>query len=290
MKTELFSKGLYSTYLYVKEINSCFDCGEGMTTQLGPRCFGIRKLFISHGHHDHISGISSLIGARCVARGDNTAPLDIYYPENTYEIEELKLYIQKTRKPTFPLNWVTIKPESQITLDNPKRRVKAFKVKHTNNSLGYSIIEERKRGKPEYSNLTPKEFKALTSQGVQVSTTYWANLWSYTGDAIEVNPQDIKNTDWLFCDTTFLNPDDRKDPTHFNINEAIKLAKDANAKKLVGIHISPRYSNKERKEYEKYAQKEFPNSILLPFHKPITLENELELNNPLKKEEAINLG
>lgn len=273
MKTEIFSKGLYSTYLYLKEINSCFDCGEGMTTQLGPRCFGIRKLFISHGHHDHISGISSLIGARCVTRGDNHAPLDIYHPKECLEIEELKNYIAKTRKPTFPLTWIPIGPNDEITLESPNKKVRAFKVDHTPNSLGYSILEKRKKVKKEYESLNAKDFQNLYSQGVKVSESYLANVWSYSGDASNLNAEDIKNAEWFFCDCTFLNEEDRKDKTHLSLNEMLKLATLANVKRLVGIHISPRYSNKERKSYQDYLQKSFPKALLLPFTKPVIIDN-----------------
>jgi ribonuclease Z len=287
MKTEIFSKGLYSTYLYVKEVNSCFDCGEGMTTYLGPRCFGIRKLFISHGHHDHISGVSSLIGARCVTRGDTNAPLDIYYPDQCPELEELKNYIYKTRKPTFPLNWIPIKENTEINLEAPNRKVKSFRVDHTNNSLGFSILEKRKKVKKEYQNLNPKEFQKLHSTGVKVSEAYWANLWSYSGDASNLNPKEVENAEWFFCDCTFLNQEDRKERTHLTLKEALDIAKKANVKRFVGIHISPRYTNKERKLYQIEAQREFEKTILLPFHKPMMLDTHYEMATKSKENSTI---
>jgi ribonuclease Z len=287
MKTEIFSKGLYSTYLYVKEVNSCFDCGEGMTTHLGPRCFGIRKLFVSHGHHDHISGISSLIGARCVARGDNYAPLEIYYPEGCHEIHELKAYIEKTKTPTFELTWCPIKPGENIALENPNRLVRAFKVEHTSNSLGFSILEKRKKVKKEFTNLPPQEFQRLKMENKKVTDDYFANLWSYTGDASYVNADDIENADWLFCDTTFLKEEDRKERTHYSVKEALELAKKANVKRFVGMHLSPRYTNKDRKEYQTWVQKEFAKSLLLPFTKPSIIDSNTEISKTRNEERVI---
>jgi ribonuclease Z len=277
VRTEIFSKGLYSTYLYVKELNSCFDCGEGMTTQLGPRCFGIRKLFISHGHHDHISGISSLIGARCVTRGDNNAPLHIYYPDQCQEVEELREYISRTRKPTFELSWTPIKPEETINLESPNKFVRAFRVAHTSNSLGFSVLEKRKKIKKEFQSLTGQEFQKLHTQGVKLSEKYLANIWSYSGDAYELNPKEVEGAEWFFCDTTFLNKEDRREKTHLTLSEAVTIANQAKVKRFVGIHLSPRYTNKERKDYQTQIQKEFPNTLILPYTKTMVIDNNPDI-------------
>ena len=49
-----YSKAMYSTWFYYKPARLLFDAGEGVASALGNFIFGIERIFISHGHHDHI--------------------------------------------------------------------------------------------------------------------------------------------------------------------------------------------------------------------------------------------
>jgi len=274
MVTEGYSKGLYSTYLYIKELNSAFDCGESLTTRLGPRCFGIQRLFLSHGHIDHIAGIPSLIGIRSVGFGNKSTPLDIYYPQGSKSIEELKRYTQTLKQPSYRLSWNPISEGSIIDMGN-KKRVKAFKVEHTSDSLGYSIVETREKLKEEYIGKLGSELQALKTQGVTISQQTEKTLWAYSGDAYKV-PQDmVKGAEWFFCDTTFLKKEDRDDPTHMSIDEVAEISKEWGVKHLVGMHISPRYSPAEIKKAHNELRKVFPNSFLMSPNKVEKISKEI---------------
>ena len=48
--------------------------------------FGIDKVFISHGHYDHIGGLAGMIYARAAARGDKEKALTIFYPKNLHAL------------------------------------------------------------------------------------------------------------------------------------------------------------------------------------------------------------
>jgi len=77
-----FSRALFSTWIYHRRFNILFDAGEGISSYLLNRVFGIRKIFLSHGHADHIAGLTNLINIRNLGAGDQTAQLIIYYPRN----------------------------------------------------------------------------------------------------------------------------------------------------------------------------------------------------------------
>ncbi len=62
-----FSLALYSQWFYHKPTRCLFDAGEGVATTLGKKVFAIRSLFLSHGHEDHIAGISNLVNVRNLA-------------------------------------------------------------------------------------------------------------------------------------------------------------------------------------------------------------------------------
>jgi len=80
MRLIVYSKGLYSTWLYYAPDRLAFDAGEGLSSILGNKCFAIQHVFLSHGHADHISGLIGLINIRNSGMGDTEKPLTIYYP------------------------------------------------------------------------------------------------------------------------------------------------------------------------------------------------------------------
>lgn len=264
MTTEIFSKGLYSTYLYLKSLNCAFDCGEGLSTTLGPRCFGIQKLFISHGHVDHIAGLAPLIGIRSAGFGDKSTPLAIYYPKESEAIETLIGYINTMRRPKFDLTWhpIEIGPEIKINLGN-SRFVRPFKVDHCQGSLGFSVVEERDKLKKEFSDFPGAEIKKIRDSGTEIVDRQEHIIWAYSGDASSLPINKVKDADWLFCDTTFLREEDRNEKTHMSLNEAIGYAKQANVKRLVAMHISPRYKSHDIKTASRELMKKLPEARIV---------------------------
>jgi len=56
-----YSKSLYATWFYYKPARLLLDAGEGIVHVLGKRIFGIRKVFLSHGHEDHVGAATTLL-------------------------------------------------------------------------------------------------------------------------------------------------------------------------------------------------------------------------------------
>ena len=54
--TDVFSKAIYSTWIFSKPLRTLFDAGEGLVSALRNRAFAIERVFITHGHYDHIGG------------------------------------------------------------------------------------------------------------------------------------------------------------------------------------------------------------------------------------------
>lgn len=289
MTTEVYSKGLYSTWLYVPEINSAFDCGEGLSTHLGPRCFGIQKLFISHGHTDHIAGIAALVGIRSCGFGNKETPLEIYYPKDCREVLAMKTFVETARaKPTYPLVWTALEPGMEISLGNPKRKVRVFRVEHgnpANLALGFSVREQRSRLSPEWVGKTQEELKNLGSAGVKLTESYEKVIWAYGGDYYSLPQSEIEGADWFFSDTTFLNVADREEKSHASLEEAVEIARKAKVRRFVGMHISPRYGKKDITEVSFWLKKNYPSGVLLPIHKPAVFSDQ-----PNKKAIAVEIA
>ena len=254
MKLLLYSKALYSTWVYYGPDRTLFDAGEGASSVLGNKAFAVRRVFLSHGHADHIAGLVGLINIRNNAMGDKEKELTIYYPKGNYLVCEMMAFLAKTnRRLSYDLEWVPLVAGDRIQLleGQMPRYIEAFPTVHVHSeaSLGYSVLEVRHRLRPELAGKSEEEIaKIARSKGKDaVTESYEQRLFSYTGDCVSVKPAHVQGTEVLCHDVTFLDEADRKEFKHASLAEAIELARAAGVKKeLLGIHISSRYKARLR--------------------------------------------
>lgn len=268
MKILAYSKALYSTWLYYSPDAILFDAGENVSSIMGNKSFAINRIFLSHGHTDHIAGLVGLINIRNNAMGNKAKPLTVYYPEDNFHVCELMNYLHRTNTNLrYNLEWKPLQPGSRVQVFGDKegrnsRYVKAFSTEHSRHerSLGYNVVEVRQRLKPRYRDLSQKKIKQRAEQGKRstLMEKYHKRLFTYGGDSVPLNPEDIKDTDILCHDATFLEESDRKEYKHATLEEAITVAREANVQKeLLALHISSRY-NRTMDEYRsQLGEKEF---------------------------------
>jgi ribonuclease Z len=168
----------------------------------------------------------------------------------------------------YLLEWVPLGVGDRVTLFSGQcdRYVETFKAVHSDNeiSLGYTIVEQRKRLKPEYRDLPQEEILKLVQAGKreEISEMYLKKLVSYGGDSVALDPADIAGTDVLLHDCTFLTEEEREDYKHATLSEALEVALRAQVHEaFLAVHISSRYKQK-LKEIEEQLMREHPK---LPF-------------------------
>jgi len=255
MRLLMYSKALYSTWIYYSADRILFDAGEGASSILGNKAFAIRRIFLSHGHADHISGLIGLVNIRNNAMGDKEKQLSIYYPKGNYLISEMMEFISRTnRRLDYELEWVPVEPGDRIELLSGQmpRYVEAFPTVHVHNevSLGYNVVEIRHRLKPELAGLSQEDIVAkVKSEGREaISENYHQKLFSYGGDSVGIKPAYVADTEVLCHDTTFLDEADRKEYKHATLAEAVACARDACVRnELYCVHISSRYKAQLKK-------------------------------------------
>jgi len=254
MRLLIYSKALYSSWVYYSPDRILFDCGEGASTILGNKAFAIRRVFLSHGHADHIAGLVGLVNIRNNALGDTEKTLTIYYPKGNYLITEMMAFLARTnRRLRYALEWVPLEPGDRVELLSGQmpRTIEAFPTVHVHNetSLGYNVVETRHRLRPAFAGAAQEEIVArVRAEGKDaVSEDYDQKLFSYGGDSVGIKPAYVAETETLCHDTTFLDEQDRKEYKHASLKEAIACAREARVKKeLICFHISSRYKSKIR--------------------------------------------
>jgi ribonuclease Z len=286
MKIEMSSQGLYATWIHLPSYKILLDCGEGAASFLKNRVFNLQYIALSHDHTDHTAGLLTLINTRNLGMGTRGLPLTILHPPKSPMVEDLKAFITKTQRHlSYPLAWKTMEPKEEILLKE-NLLLRTFKVQHGGaEAQGYSLIELRRRLKPEFQGLRPEKIQALNAQNVEISETYRKILLAYSGDAWKMPHQEALDTDYLIHDCTFLREEDRepeegeepkrsKTPTHASLNEVLQFAREVHPKKETYLHhVSPRYKGPDLEE----ARRKLPPKIALIPPGRITI-----LNDPTK--------
>jgi ribonuclease Z len=253
----LFSKGLYSSWCHLPQLEILFDAGEGAATHLGNELFNVTRIFIGHHHGDHTLGLPSIIGCRNMVHGmsrnpetrDANKPLTVYYPKGSgrESMQNLFGFIWERNRNWLRYELEFIEIEHGMEIEVAKDTfVQAFTMLHDKNyeCLGYRVIERRKRLKKEFIG---EDIRALKKSGFvgDVMENYSANLFAYCLDAYKIpEASRLSNCECAIMDCTFVNPDDRDDPTHFTLQESIELCAEWNVKKMVVGHLSPRYDSR----------------------------------------------
>ncbi len=143
-----------------------------------------------------------------------------------------------------------------------------FAAKHGQraNALGYKVMEERNRLRPEFADLEQRELADLARSHPKgyLTETYEKIILAYSGDSMPLDPSEVRNAEVLMHEATFLSPDDRDAPTHATAAEAVHTAVEAGVRALVLFHTSTRYHWRQViKTIRAVARKDAP---ALPIH------------------------
>lgn len=265
-----------------------FDCGEGvqkkiMTEKLG--LMSISRIFISHWHADHFSGLLGLI--QTMEMEGRTEPLYIYGPPRTEEFTDRILdtgYFSRS----YDI-FVEDLTEGEVIVGE-NYEVRPFEVDHGINAFGY-IFEERKQKKANKDKMrelglesSPKigdliegetiEWKGEEIKPEQVVEQVRGRKIVYSGDTSKCQRtiDAAEDADILIHEATCMHDivDERK--THTSARQAAEIAEEAGVDKLLLTHISRRY-HKDESELVEEAREIFENSELADEDKEYVVES-----------------
>ncbi len=243
-----------------------FDCGEGTQRTLMKEKLGIMKIsrvFISHWHADHFSGLLGLI--QTLELEGREKPLYIYGPPRTEEFTERILDTGYFNRSYDIFAEDLVEGEEVIGEDY---QVIPFEVEHGINAFGYVFQENDnvKANKDKMKELglgeSPKigelkegktvEWNGNKIEPEQVVETVPGRKVVYSGDTSKCQNliEHAEHSDLLIHEATCLHEmiSDRRG--HTSALQAGEIASEASVAKLALTHFSRRYRGKEEELLE----------------------------------------
>lgn len=113
--------------------NFIIDPGDGILRDLikelsVKEIISISDVFVTHGHHDHVGGVWSLLTYLRVM--NKKSPLTIYYPKGCLEIEHIHNAFQKVYKTSLPYQIKLKAIDGSKVIRSGDIRIKPFEVIH----------------------------------------------------------------------------------------------------------------------------------------------------------------
>ncbi|MFB6209441.1 MAG: ribonuclease Z [Candidatus Nanohaloarchaea archaeon] len=253
------------------------DCGEGaqrniMIDKLG--LMKINRIFISHWHADHFSGLLGLI--QTLEMEGREHPLYIYGPPRTEEFTERILdtgYFNRSYD-IFAEDLV----EGDVIIGEGYE-VKPFEVDHGVNAFGYVFQEEDKKkankqkmeefgleSSPKIGDLKEGktiEWNGKTIKPEQVVEEVPGRKVVYSGDTAKCESmvENSENADLLIHEATCTHEIIHEREGHTSARQAAEVAKEAGVEKLAMTHISRRFRNRTDELLEETSEI-FENSVV----------------------------
>ncbi len=238
-----------------------FDCGEGSQRQMirFGTGFSVDAVFFTHFHADHYLGIIGFL--RTLGMGGRTEALQMYGPPPAKRLLDTAVHLGVERL-SFPVEINELKGGE--TVSRGSYLVRAIRVDHRVNALGYAIEEKIRPGRfnleaaqklgvvpgPDFGRLqkgedvTAKDGTVVKAAEVMGPARPGRKV-VISGDTrpCAAMIEAAKDADLLVHESTFSDDEQERalETRHSTAREAGKVAREAGARKLVLTHLSSRH-------------------------------------------------
>jgi ribonuclease Z len=258
-----------------------FDCGEGTQVRIMKKGIGfgrLSKIFISHIHGDHLSGLMGLLMTMSLL--EHTSPIDIWGPSELEGFfDAMERYVKLRCR--FPVTLHTVK--RGVLVREEDYIVEAFPTVHSTPGYAFAIQERVRPGrfdldKARAMGLPEGPLFGQVQRGETVTlddgrTIGPADLLGpprpgrrvvYATDTLPLPDMvsfargaDLLIHEGMFAMDMQTEADERK---HCTAAAAARIAAEAHVRRLVLTHISPRYRKTD--ELRDEARQEFPEAVV----------------------------
>jgi ribonuclease Z len=250
------------TVVAMPQFDVCFDVGKA-PDQIIP----INNVLLTHGHMDHSAGLAYYLSQRnfCgISAGTIIAP-DNLLPT----IRQIINLWSKLDGNKIPAKLIGVKPGDEHKV-KPNLVARVFPTKHSKGSVGFTVIEKRKKLKSEYKGLTGPQIVELKKQGIEIDYPLEFPIVTYLGDTQYVDFSQLKyivDSKILIAECTFYEGEHTtraKAGRHMHIDEFVTLLNNLNNEHIIITHTTQRTPMSEiRKILRKALPKDKYNRITL---------------------------
>jgi len=226
------------TVVAMPQLDVCFDVGKA-PDQIIP----INNVLLTHGHMDHAAGIAYYLSQRnfCgISAGTILAPDNLLTPMR--QIIDAWSNLDGNK---IPANLVGVKPGDEHRI-KPNLFARVFPTKHSRGSVGFTVIEKRKRLKPEYVGLKGPQIVELKKQGKEIDYPLEIPIVTYLGDTQYVDFSQLNyivESKILIAECTFYEDEHTaraEAGRHMHVDELATLLKNLNNEHIIITHTTQR--------------------------------------------------
>ncbi len=226
------------TVIIAPELDCAFDIGKCPREALT-----VNHVLLSHGHMDHIAGLPYYFSQRDfqgIANGTALVEESLVEP-----LENLMRAWGEVEGHVPPHRIVPMRDGEDYEI----RRglvARAFAVRHLRNSLGYSVVDVRKKLKEEYLGLSGPEIVELKKKGVEITNRVEVPLVAFLGDTGKCNYSHLPHVakaKVLLLECTFFDEDHAKRARlgkHLHVNDLPEVLEGMDNERIVIIHVTRR--------------------------------------------------
>ncbi|WP_426751877.1 MBL fold metallo-hydrolase [Myxococcus sp. Y35] len=230
--------GVY-TSLQVPELDAVLDVG------LPIRSFcGTDRIFLSHAHPDHASGLGAFLGIRGLI-GKATPPRVFLPAEIEANVQDALAAMSRLHHTTMAVHTVPMRPGDEQPLGRGLF-VRAFQTHHPGPSLGYQFFRRVTKLRPEYQALPPQEIATRRQAGEDLFNEVERLELAYATDTLsrvlETEPSLLDSRvlilECTFVDASHTTVEDAQAWGHLHLDELIARADQFRNETLILMHFS----------------------------------------------------
>ncbi len=235
------------TIIIVPEMNVAFDIGRA------PReAVGIDHICLSHGHMDHAAGLAYYFSQRNFQ--GNAPGTVLVHHKLVPAIHDLMQVWGRIEGHVSPAKIVGVDEDEDFQLHR-SLVIRPFRVRHPGPTLGYSLVEVRKKLKPELAQLSGQQIAELKRSGQIVEDRLELPRVAFCSDSA-IGPfldrDHVRNAEVLIFECTFFDPDHLERARlgqHTHVNDLPELFERVRSPQVVIMHLTRRTGIGEAKRH-----------------------------------------